>query len=978
MKFRKFKSSLLACVAMLGFTVLSAPADAAVTIERDQYGVPKITADTDPEMWFAFGFAQARDRLLQLEVLRQEAYGELPTYQDPAAHDPRRTRNWRRLHLFPDLENTLADQLANLEQGGGASTSQALNCFANGIQAFKHVAELGLEAKDACVTPSNLQEIIRNELGENFPSEKAFLHQIFEKQQLKSDAWKAVDSLALFHLRVMHEFSLRNTEMKNLQLLNDLFIARRNPQDAARIFNSVKWALTPNVKTTIPAGPALTDEIRHEASETNPRLQAEQKALDYHKKLVNGGIVSGENNLTINGCTLHSPEKFNRTVNESITLTSTDMDAASFPRNASNWWVISQSGASQKPGASPSTPNSLLYNGPQITALDPSHTYQVALQGPDFQFAGNAYIGSLNFWQGHNGTMAFGLTAGNIDVADVFCVPVKKIDGQWRYDDRQPFEPVLRGEEEEQLRTVASQPANQKFFGKRLDNMYTVGGTGWPVLAIDEADDQINGTAYIMRYNWQGLTASTLHNWLKATQATDLDQWNASLDGVAANFNLSAAHVNGAIGYRLTGALPQKAGMNLESEDPTQWNYFPDYDPRLPAPFTPEEGWQSNPHQLLRTYHKLKIYKNTRFIANWNQKPFVNMPDTDLDFDAYTPYDRVFIIERELNAQQAPWTLEDLLAMNGKLQRMDVNYFAYLPFLQELAQGPVNEDLQTILRWNGLRGNYQTGDNLGVHKGHILFYYWLEALNDQFKAKIALDDGSQLFKSLGTAQMKLKQPKLSTDSEVTSTRKLSTETSHNIPLGSRIMLQALHATFGAEFSSKAGFPAYQYDKFQAPLLNDRNEAVRAMQAALETAKANAERNWQISTFARDYLPVGSATFSGLSQTLAANDTNIGFRPGDPLQVKHFRNRGALNIGAALRENGVTARNISSPGIREYRGHELSPITPQWGDWTINQLNMFSANAYRPMHHLPVRAAEAKTAVPTAGNTSPHDPEERKE
>ncbi|MEP4191037.1 MAG: penicillin acylase family protein, partial [Sneathiella sp.] len=489
MKLQYFKPSLLTCAAMLGVLALVAPANAKVTIERDGYGVPKITADTDQEMWFAFGFAQARDRLLQLEVLRQEAYGELPTHPDPTVNDPRRTRNWRRLHLFPNLKSTLNREWLSLITLGHKDkslntlkTKDALSCFSLGIQAFKNYI-FGVPYHSLCkVTEENAEGVLKTELGGDAKQEIEFIKGVFKSQNLPKTEWKAVDSLALFHLRVMHEFSLRNTEMKNLQLLNDLVNTQRSPEAAAQLFNSVKWALTPGAKTTIPT---IADHKR----------SATQKSLQYHQELVGSTKLEvDEQPRELNGCNIYNPNGFDKTVNESITLTSTDMDTATFPRNASNWWVISQPDANQMQGASPSTPNSLLYNGPQITALDPSHTYQVALQSSEgFQFGGNAYIGSLNFWQGHNDTMAFGLTAGNNDVADVFCVPVRKEDGRWRYRGGPAFEPVLSEAAAAEFQAVAGQRDNQGFFGKQLDNMYTVGRTGWPVLAIDEADDQING-----------------------------------------------------------------------------------------------------------------------------------------------------------------------------------------------------------------------------------------------------------------------------------------------------------------------------------------------------------------------------------------------------------------------------------------------------------------------------------------------------
>jgi len=42
------------------------------TIERDRWGIPHIFADNQHDLWFAFGFAMAQDRLFQMDYLRRK------------------------------------------------------------------------------------------------------------------------------------------------------------------------------------------------------------------------------------------------------------------------------------------------------------------------------------------------------------------------------------------------------------------------------------------------------------------------------------------------------------------------------------------------------------------------------------------------------------------------------------------------------------------------------------------------------------------------------------------------------------------------------------------------------------------------------------------------------------------------------------------------------------------------------------------
>jgi acyl-homoserine lactone acylase PvdQ len=57
--------------------ILIAPDNDTVTIARDDYGVPHITANTETGVFYGQGFAAARDRLFQMETNRRAAEGKL-------------------------------------------------------------------------------------------------------------------------------------------------------------------------------------------------------------------------------------------------------------------------------------------------------------------------------------------------------------------------------------------------------------------------------------------------------------------------------------------------------------------------------------------------------------------------------------------------------------------------------------------------------------------------------------------------------------------------------------------------------------------------------------------------------------------------------------------------------------------------------------------------------------------------------------
>ncbi|MFP4500937.1 MAG: penicillin acylase family protein [Candidatus Hydrogenedentota bacterium] len=58
-------------------TVASSELDAEVRVVRDEWGVPHILAENEPDAYYALGYCMAQDRIFQMELLRRLAAGEL-------------------------------------------------------------------------------------------------------------------------------------------------------------------------------------------------------------------------------------------------------------------------------------------------------------------------------------------------------------------------------------------------------------------------------------------------------------------------------------------------------------------------------------------------------------------------------------------------------------------------------------------------------------------------------------------------------------------------------------------------------------------------------------------------------------------------------------------------------------------------------------------------------------------------------------
>src|SRR5262245_46021082 len=63
--------------APCGTGQLAAGVKDRVAIQRDRFGIPHIFAESAHDLWFAFGFVMAQDRLFQMDYLRRKGLGRL-------------------------------------------------------------------------------------------------------------------------------------------------------------------------------------------------------------------------------------------------------------------------------------------------------------------------------------------------------------------------------------------------------------------------------------------------------------------------------------------------------------------------------------------------------------------------------------------------------------------------------------------------------------------------------------------------------------------------------------------------------------------------------------------------------------------------------------------------------------------------------------------------------------------------------------
>ena len=211
---------------------------------------------------------------------------------------------------------------------------------------------------------------------------------------------------------------------------------------------------------------------------------------------------------------------------------------------ASNLWI-----AGSKKTADGST---VLINGPQFNWFNPSYVFAVGLHGAGFEVTGNTPFAHPVVLFGTNGTIAWGATAGPLDVNDMY---------QETLNPANRYEYLFNGS----MRAMSKRIETIEVKGQpdeTLDVYTTVHG-------IVTDFDPANNTAYSMKRSWDGYEIESLLGWTHMMQAQNWEQWLAQAARVAISINWYYADAQGNIGYVSPGRLP----IRPASQDPARQRF---------------------------------------------------------------------------------------------------------------------------------------------------------------------------------------------------------------------------------------------------------------------------------------------------------------------------------------------------------------------------------------------------------------------
>jgi penicillin amidase len=209
----------------------------SAAIVRDSFGVPSITAKSLSGMWFGAGWAQAQDRMVQLELTKRAVEGTLSAILGPSLLGQDQTV---RTVFYTPAE--LTAQFNALP----AATRAALRAFSNGVNAYEASAYSSATSEAAKVPYEFF--VLGKLLGLTGPYRPA--------------PWSPEDTVAVGNFLARQFGGGGGNEVQNLSFLEYLageLIKQGSKQPfttAAAIFNDARWINDTTAPATVP-GPKV-------------------------------------------------------------------------------------------------------------------------------------------------------------------------------------------------------------------------------------------------------------------------------------------------------------------------------------------------------------------------------------------------------------------------------------------------------------------------------------------------------------------------------------------------------------------------------------------------------------------------------------------------------------------------------------------------------------------------------------------------
>ncbi len=344
-----------------------------VRIVRDRYGVPHIYAPSLYGVFYGCGYAQAQDRLAQMEFYRRTAKGELAELVGEEALEQDKQR---RLLGYSEAERW--EQFAALSP----EEQLVLKAFADGVNAVIAQVNAGKHPM-----PERLKALGVTRLR----------------------LWKVTDTIAITHMMAERFGSSGGEELRMLQLR--LYLHLRFGAQAMSVLNDLVWQNDPTSPTTVHAGGQRVESKGQRVETQIPSTSPRSPVPSQLQWLLNRPL------------SLAAIQEALRIAEEQDSLAWCQR-LGLFTRFGSYAMVVApKKSATGKP---------LLVGGPQMATGTPSIAYEIALYCPRFEARGMTFPGIPIVLIGMNRFLAWTTTSGAGDNVDIFAEHLSK-ESKYRY-----------------------------------------------------------------------------------------------------------------------------------------------------------------------------------------------------------------------------------------------------------------------------------------------------------------------------------------------------------------------------------------------------------------------------------------------------------------------------------------------------------------------------------------------------------------
>lgn len=461
-------------------------------ITRDSYGVPHIFGVTQTGMWFGAGWAQAQDRLVQMELVRRNAEGTLSAVFGSSQLSS--DESTRQQYYTPA-------EYAAQYQSMPRALRIAVAAFCNGINAYVRQAYATLAARDREV-----------------PFEFWFAGTLLKLSgPYRPPPWRPTDVLAIGANLARSFGGGGGRELDNLAYLR--YLQSKFPPQAMAIFNDTRWINDPTAPTTVPAGPANLSRTplgraAAVSSGADGSLAAAARVLRW---LPTSSVRSA-------AATLTAMRARKREVGERFKVPWKD---------GSNAFIVAPWRSADG--------HALLWGAPQEGFGSPSIDVEAYLRAPGYDAAGMQIAGEPFILIGQNRSIAFTTTSEELVNSQIYAERAR-FSGQtpvsYLYKGRWRIYKVIH----ERIGVSGSRPVDFPVYR-------SVHG---PAFKLDPADGVVYTTRYASWMREQGSFAGFAEQGTDRTLA----QYRASIAKVATLHNFFYADRKGNIAYFGAGLVP--------------------------------------------------------------------------------------------------------------------------------------------------------------------------------------------------------------------------------------------------------------------------------------------------------------------------------------------------------------------------------------------------------------------------------------